>query len=251
MAKMQERRIFWAIRYPVRMSFSETVKRVAVLASELWQHQSAWILLTAGLYGFSYLFSYDAGNAILLLASVMQMALYVYWLKVGARSGFSANSFAETELNWLSNVGVSLGIGLPFAIVFGLSAALLPFGSLGWLLVGLVWFVVLIFLELYSSPVAVRARGFREALAMTIGLLSELKNRQALTTSAFWYPVLLGLGVSFLQMFVNPDGGLAAAILGFALAAFQLAWNAAAQLVLYENVWARVKNRQGALDGEI
>jgi len=219
------------------MSFSETVKRIFALTSDLWQYQSGWILLTAGLYGFSYLFPPDTANAILLLASLVQAALYVYWLKVGAKGGFTADSFAATELDWLSNTGIALGIGLPFAVGFGLSAALLGIGPLGWLIVGFIWFVILVLLELYFSPIAVRARGFREALTMTIAMLRELKNRQVLTSSVFWYPALLGLAVSFLEMFINPNGGLIAAIVGFSVAAFQLPWYAAAQLLIYENVW--------------
>lgn len=220
------------------MSFSETVYRVAALASELWRHQSGWILLTAGLYGFSYLFPYDVANVIILFASLVQMALYVYWMKAGAKGGFTAESFAKVELDWLGNVGITLGIGLPFAVAFGLSAVLLALGSLGWLIAGFVWFGLLVLLELYSPPVAIRARGFREAWSETVSLLRRMEKRQALTSSAFWYPALLGLAVSFLELFINPNGGLSAAIVGFALAAFQLAWYTAAQLVLYENIWA-------------
>jgi len=220
------------------MSFSETIKRIAALASELWRYQSGWILLTAGLYGFSYLFSYDTANVIILAASLVQVALYVYWLRAGAKGGFTADSFAATELDWLSNIGISLGIGLPFAVLFGLSAVLLAFGPLGWLVAGFIWFGLLVLIELYSPPVAIHARGFREAWSQTIALLHAMKKREALTSSAFWYPALLGLAASFLEMFVSPNGGLAAAIAGFALAAFQLPWYTAAQLVLYENVWA-------------
>jgi len=226
------------------MSFMQTVQRIASLAVELWHAQSTWILLAAGLFGFSYLFPYETANAIALVASLVQLALYVYWMKVGSEAGFSLEAFASREIDWLGNIGISLGIGLPFAVVFGLSAALLAFGPLGWLMVGFVWFVLLVLLELYSPPVAVRANGFRQALFLTISMLKKFKNRQALTSGAFWYPALLGLAASFLEVFVNPQGGFLSAIVAFALAVFQLPWYAAAQLVLYENVWAEGANRE-------
>jgi len=171
-------------------------------------------------------------------ASMLQMALYVYWLKAGARSGgFGAGAFAELPNDWLANLGISLGIGLPFAVAFMLSFLLFIFGPLGWLLMGFAWFVLFVLLELYSPVVAVRARGFREALGMTVSLLRQLRRRQSLTTGAFWYPALLGLAASFVEMFVNPEGGLTSAIIAFALAAFQLPWYTSSQLVIYENVW--------------
>jgi len=220
------------------MSFSQTAKRVANLAAGLWALQSGWILLTAGIYGFSYLFPAQSASAILLVASLLQMVLYVYWLKAGAKAGgFTVEAFAGLEPDWMRYLGISLGVGLPFAILFMLSFVLLILGPLGWALTGFAWFAILALLELYSPVVSVRSQGFRQAFSMTLSLLRRFENRQALTEGAFWYPALLGLAASFLQMLVNPSGGLSAAIVGFALAAFQLPWYTAAQLVIYENVW--------------
>lgn len=220
------------------MSFSQTFSRIAALAAALWAAQSNLVLLTAGLYGFSYLVGGQAAEVVVLLASMMQMALLVRWLKAGARGGFSAETLAAAEeCSWAACLGVAFGQGLPYAIGFILSLVVLVLGPIGWALLGFVWFALLVAMELYSPLVSVRARGFGEAFGLASRLLLRLENRVAFTTSAFWYPALLGMAASFLQLLLGTGGGFVAAVLGFLLAAFQIVWYAAAQLVVYENVW--------------
>jgi len=227
------------------MTFSQTLKQISNLTINLWQLQSNWIMLTAGLYGFSYLFAGNAANLMLLIASLLQMALFVYWMKVGTKTGdFNAEAFAQVEQDWIRYIGITIGSGLVFAIIFLFSNIFILLGPPGWVLIGFIWFVILLLLELYSPLVSVRAQGFSHAFSMTVALLRKLKNIRSLATSAFWYPALLALAVSFLDMLINPTGGLFSAIVGFAFAVLQIPWYAAAQLVLYKNIWAMVASRE-------
>ncbi|WP_457631706.1 hypothetical protein [Oceanithermus sp.] len=217
---------------------------MATLARQLWEAQMQWIVLIAALDGLSFLLPQGLADSLSVFIFLLEAALFVHWIKIGARvGGFDKEALQSEPISWWANVGVSLGAALPVILVMVVLTFLLIAISplVGIVVAGFLGFAALVLFEFYYPLVVVEARGFREAFSQMVGHLLKIDNRSALLEGRFWYPVLLTLAAGFLLIFFNQSNGFFMAVVTFLYSLFMIPWSSAGQLVVYENVWKEAR----------